>query len=206
MATLATRKIIDVSGLPETTFDSSGVLWWGNCVMFAIEATTFVIVWAVYAYLRLREPDWPPGRDEMPRLLWGTLSAVATILVGFLAYHADRAARRKRIVPIRRNLVFLVLSGLVLIALRAAEMKALAFKWDSHAYGSVVWVTLGLHLCHLIACTLESLVVAIVFYVGPVFEKHLLDVRVTGLYWYFVVAMWLPTYALIYLVPRYLRP
>jgi heme/copper-type cytochrome/quinol oxidase subunit 3 len=205
MATLP-RKVLDVSALPETTFDSSGVLWWGNCVMFAIEATTFVVIWATYAYLRLREPDWPPGRDEMPRLLWGTLSLAVTLVVFAATYFADRVAKRKRIVPIRRNLLGLVLLGLVLIALRAVEMKALAFKWDSHAYGSVVWVTLGLHLCHIIACTIESAVLATVLFVGPVYEKHLLDARVTGLYWYFLVAMWVPTYILIYLLPRYLRP
>jgi heme/copper-type cytochrome/quinol oxidase subunit 3 len=205
MATVP-RRTIDVSGLPETTFDSSGVLWWGNCVMYAIEMTTFAVVWASYAYLRLREPDWPPGRDEMPRLLWGTLSTVATALVCAATYAVDRISRRKRIVPLRRGMIALALMGIVLIVLRAAEMKALAFKWDSHAYGSIVWVTLGLHLCHLIACTLETAVVAAVFFTGPVFEKHFLDTRVTGLYWYFLGASWLPTYIVLYLVPRYLRP
>jgi heme/copper-type cytochrome/quinol oxidase subunit 3 len=201
-----TRKTIDVSGLPETTYDNSGVLWWGNCVMFLIEATTFVICWASYAYLRLREPDWPPGRDEMPRLLWATLGTVGILAAGAAVRGIDRIVERRDIVRLRLALVGLALFGFVLVALRAAEMKALAFRWDSHAYGSIVWVTLGLHLCHLVACSIETLVVGVVFYTGPVFDKHLADARVTGLYWYFLAAMWVPTYAILYLLPRYLRP
>ncbi|MFT3916436.1 MAG: hypothetical protein QM704_20875 [Anaeromyxobacteraceae bacterium] len=36
---------------------------------------------------------------------------------------------------------------------------------------------------------------------GPVLEKHRTDVETTGLYWYVVVAWWVPTYALLYLDP-----
>jgi heme/copper-type cytochrome/quinol oxidase subunit 3 len=200
------RKVLDVSRLPETAYDSSSVLWWGNCIMFLIEGTTFVIVWASYAYLRLRVPDWPPGRDEMPRLLWGSLSTVMTLVLCAAVYVVDKIALTRRLVPLRRGLLVVVALGLILIALRAAELNALAFRWDSHAYGSLIWVALGMHLVHLIAGTVESAVMASALFIGPVFEKHLLDARVTGLYWYFIAAMWLPTWALVYLVPRYLAP
>jgi heme/copper-type cytochrome/quinol oxidase subunit 3 len=206
VSTTAVRKTLDVSHLPETTFDSSGVLWWGNCLMFLIEGTTFAIVWASYAYLGTRNPDWPTGRDEMPRLLWGNLSTLAALVVALGAWKSDRIARRRQLIPTRRALFAMAALGVAVIALRAVEIKALAFRWDSHAYGSIVWVALVMHLCHQIACTLESAVLGAALVIGPQFDKHIADARVTSLYWYFLTAMWLPTWAIVYLAPRYLAP
>ena len=45
-------------------------------------------------------------------------------------------------------------------------------------------------------------VIAIVFFRGPVEEKHLADADDSCLYWYFLVASGLATYLLVYVSPR----
>jgi len=37
---------------------------------------------------------------------------------------------------------------------------------------------------------------------GPLEDKHYVDVTVSALYWYFVVAAWIPLYLLVYWLPR----
>jgi cytochrome c oxidase subunit 1/cytochrome c oxidase subunit I+III len=34
---------------------------------------------------------------------------------------------------------------------------------------------------------------------GPIEKKHLVDLEVNGIYWYFVVLSWLPIYVILYL-------
>jgi heme/copper-type cytochrome/quinol oxidase subunit 3 len=58
-----------------------------------------------------------------------------------------------------------------------------------HAHGSLFWSVLALHTLHgLFGCG-ENLVLLAILYRGPVEEKHLVDVSVNGLYWYFIVVL-----------------
>jgi len=75
-------------------------------------------------------------------------------------------------------------------------------RWDANAYGSIVWTTLGMHTGHLIASTLENILLMLLMRAGPVERKHFVDVNVNAVYWYFVVLAWLPVYAIIYFAPR----
>jgi cytochrome c oxidase subunit I+III len=85
---------------------------------------------------------------------------------------------------------------------RIFEFKNLNVWWDSNAYGSVVWTLLGFHTTHIVTDFLDSLVLTVLMFVGPLEEKRFVDVSENAMYWYFVVLTWLPIYALIYFAPR----
>ena len=90
-----------------------------------------------------------------------------------------------------------------LIAIRALEFTALNCRWDSDAYGSIVWLLLGLHTTHLVTDVYDSTVLAALFFFSrPLEGRRHVDVSENSLYWYFVVWSWLPIYAVIYLAPR----
>lgn len=74
--------------------------------------------------------------------------------------------------------------------------------WDTNAYGSVTWTLLGFHTVHILTDFLDSAVLAVLMFTGPLQEKRFVDVSENAMYWYFVVASWLPIYALIYFAPR----
>jgi heme/copper-type cytochrome/quinol oxidase subunit 3 len=63
---------------------------------------------------------------------------------------------------------------------------------------------LGMHVIHLLASTIENIIIAVLMLRGPVERKHFVDTNVNALYWYFVVLVWLPVYAIIYFAPRVL--
>jgi hypothetical protein len=84
------------------------------------------------------------------------------------------------------------------LLLRAIELSNLPFRWDSNAFGSLFWGVLCLHTMHLVAGNAENVLFLALLYRGPVEKKHLVDLEVNGIYWYFVVLAWLPLYAIFY--------
>jgi len=86
--------------------------------------------------------------------------------------------------------------------IRIFEFKTLNVWWDSNAYGSVTWTLLGVHTTHILTDFLDSAVLAVLMFTGPLEERRFVDVSENAMYWYFVVLSWLPIYALIYFAPR----
>jgi cytochrome c oxidase subunit I+III len=98
-----------------------------------------------------------------------------------------------------------VVLAIVSIVLRFKEFDSLIFRWDDNAYGSITWAILGVHLMHLFIMTIEDGLMSIYIWVKGLDDKHARDIRVTAVYWYWVVGMWVLLYLLIYWYPRWTR-
>ena len=92
--------------------------------------------------------------------------------------------------------------GIVSMVLRSFEFSAVKFRWDSNAYGSVVWFMLGMHLLHLLTITCETLLLTIWSFTREFDMKHRVDMTALGVYWYWVTSIWLVLYAVVYFTPR----
>jgi len=150
-----------------------------------------------YFYLRSHSLVWPMFALP-PDLLWGTLNTIV-MLVSFIPAHlAKRAAERMDLRGVQRWLVASTLFGIAFGVIRGFEFASLNVRWDSSAYGSVVWLLLGLHTTHIVTDLLDTLVLTVLFFTGPLDGKRFVDVSENSFYWYFVVAAWLPIYFVIY--------
>ena len=87
------------------------------------------------------------------------------------------------------------------LVIRGVIFHRFTFRWDSHAYGSLVWTTMVLHTVHVVTGTCENLLFIVLLTRGPVEDKHMDDLWLNSLYWYFVVACWVPFYAIFFLDP-----
>ncbi len=195
---------LDVSSLPPVAFGPRTTIWWGVIGLLAIEGTMFAILIATYFYLRQNFATWPPLGTPPPDLFAGAVNMALLLLSIWPMRVAHRAALAERRRPIWIALAICTVIGLVSMALRGFEFAATHCRWYTNAYGSILWTTLGVHLGHLIASTLENILVAILMWTGPVERKHFVDANVNAVYWYFVVLAWLPVYAIIYFAPRLL--
>jgi hypothetical protein len=92
--------------------------------------------------------------------------------------------------------------GLAFLVLKVVEYSGVSYRWDSHAYGSIVWTIIGFHGSHVAALLLKTLVVATLAIRGYFNRERRLGVTINGIYWHFVVAIWIPLYVVLYLVPR----
>ena len=195
---------LDVSHLPSVAFGSRDPLWWGVMGFILIEVTILAIGIVSYFYLRTLAPVWPPPPTALPALLLPTVNMLLLLVSVVPMYWVDRAARRKERYGVQIGLVLCVVLGLGLSVLRGFEFRAVHTQWDSHAYGSAVWTLLGLHTFDLVAEVLETILLMVFALTGPMTDHLFLDISDSAPFWYFVAAIWVPIYAVLYVVPRVL--
>ena len=198
------RAAVDASRLPEFAFGPRAVTWWGVMGFLAIEGTMLVICFASYFYLRTRVLEWPPPPVKPPDLLVGTINLVvllaSIIPMALLHGAAKRLDKRKLILWTIVCDIF----GLIFVTVRAFEFPSLNVSWDTNAYGSMLWTIIVIHTFHLVSEVVETIVVTIILLRGKTEPKYFVDSTDNALYWYFIVGIWIPCYALIYLAPRFL--
>jgi cytochrome c oxidase subunit III len=198
---LTRRRTLDVSGLPTVVFGTRTLLWFGTMGIAAIEGMVFAIVIAAYFFLRLRVTDWPPGVLP-PYLLYGTLNTVLFLVSLFPNHILKKAAKEGELKKVQVLLIVLTLFAVGNLVLRVFEFPSLGIKWNANAYGSVVWIILGLHTVHLITDWFDTVVLTLLMFTDKVEGKRFMDVYENSDYWYFVVWTWLPIYFVLYWAPR----
>ena len=202
MTTRGARLALDVGPLPKYAFGHRSILWWATLTMIAIEGMAFALVITSYLYLKGRVPHWPPGASE-PRLLWGTVNVVIMLVSMVPNELTKRAAERFDRGAVKLWIAVCVVLALAFTVVRFLEFGALNVRWDTNAYGSVTWTLLGFHTVHVLTDVADTIVLAVIMFVGPVDEHRFVDVSENAFYFYFVVLSWLPIYAVIYLAPRF---
>jgi cytochrome c oxidase subunit 3 len=192
---------LDVRDLPSFGFGHRSLMWWGTQGLVVIETVVFVMAVLAWFYLRDQSALWPPD-GRIPSLLWGSLNTVLIVLSLWPNHLCKQAAERLDLVAVRRWLVVMSLIGLAVLWLRVFEFMHLNTHWQAHAFGSIVWLILGLHTVHLLTDTWDTVVLTVLMHTGPLEGKRFVDVSENALYWIFVVLSWLPLYAVLYWAPR----
>jgi cytochrome c oxidase subunit III len=193
---------IDVSELPSASFGHRSPLWWGTIAFIVIESMTLLTVAAAYLYVFEQQPAWPPPPTPVPDLALATLN-LAVLLVTMIPMAL--AARRARDVDARGAQVWLwVAVGFSVLStvLRVLEFRAVNTSWDEHAYGSLVWMLLGVHGTLILTDLFETAMIALLLAMDPGNPKNYTHVDEGALYQYFLSGIWVPVYALVYLLPR----
>ena len=195
------RPVEDVSGLPTCGFGSATTPWWGTLAFVGIEGGGFALAIGAYLYLFVINPDWPLGA-EPPNHWPGTLITIVLIASLWSNQRSDTVARAHNLRHVQLLLVLMSVVGLLTLAIRAYEFANLNVRWDANAYGSILWIILGLHTTHLATDVGDTIVLTVLMFTRHATERRFSDVTDNVFYWYFVVLSWLPMYALIYWVPR----
>jgi heme/copper-type cytochrome/quinol oxidase subunit 3 len=196
------QRTIDVSQLPTYAFGHRALTWWATWSMLLMEGTMLMILVISYFFLRTSIPDWPPGRIQPPNLFWGTLNTLV-ILVSIVPNQlTKRAAESLDLKKVRLWLIVTLVFELAFAIVRIFEFRHLNVHWTQNAYGSIVWFNLGFHTAHVLTDTVDSIVLLVLMFVGPIEGRRFVDVSENSIYWNFVVVIWLMIYAVIYIAPR----
>jgi cytochrome c oxidase subunit III len=197
-----TSTDLDVSGLgrPSTR---NHLLYWGIWWLIVIEIMVFASFASSYLYLGFLAPSWPPDGVEPPGLTLSTINTVillATIPCVRIADSGVRGDDNKKLVA---GLAIGFSLAIAFSVIKIIEYTHFDFRWDSHAYGSTVWALTGFHALHMLALILKTIVILVLAIRGYFHSKRSIGVQVNGLYWYFVVVLWLPIYLLVFVLPRF---
>lgn len=195
---------LDVRELPSSGFSHRSLMWWGTVGLIVIESTAFALTIAVYFYLRSQNEQWPL-HGPPPELIWGTLNTLLLLASVWPNHWTKRMAEKQDLQRVRIGLLICLAFGFAFLVVRALEFGTLNTRWDADAYGSVVWLLLGLHTVHVATDVFDTAVLTVLMFTGPLEGKRYVDVSENALYWYFVVYSWLPIYAVLYWAPRWLH-
>ena len=89
--------------------------------------------------------------------------------------------------------------ALIFLALRFVEWRTFNFTWSSDIHGSLVWTILFLHTFDVIADLIMTAVLMAIVASGRYGPKQRLGVHIDSVIWYFLVLIWFPLYATVYL-------
>ena len=191
----------NVRELPTYSFGSRSGPWWGAMGFMTLEGMGFAIAIGTYLYLFAVNPHWPIA--ESPPDLWpGTAETIVFVLSVLPNQYTSRLAHRHELSKVRVALIVMSLIGVVLLILRGFEFAHLNTRWDSIAYGSIVWLILGLHTTHLATDLADTIVLTVLMFTSHAKPRRFSDVTDNVFYWNFVVLAWLPLYLLLDWIPR----
>jgi cytochrome c oxidase subunit III len=187
------HTVTDLSHLRTFGTGPRSTTWWGTLGFVALEGTGFALAAGAYLYLAYPPNHWP-----------GTIVTILLLASVVPNHILSRYAKKCDLLPVRLGLVVMCAFGIAPLVVRWFEFPALKIFWDTNAYGSMLWVLLGLHTTHLLTDVGDTIVLTMLM-----FTRHgnsgrrFGDVEDNVFYWDFVVAAWLPLYFLIYWMPRF---
>jgi cytochrome c oxidase subunit I+III len=195
-------EALDVSGLKPYEISNRSMLFWGQVLLCAIEGTMLLILIAIYFYLRLSVDVWPPPGTVLPGVLLPTLALIPLAASGLGSYHASEAAKQNDRRAMIGGLALNLAGGIIFLLMRAFEWMSFTFRWSTDVHGTIVWTILFLHSLDVVADLLWTAVLIAILLAGRVGERQRLGVHVDSVIWYFLAAIWIPLYAVIYWGPR----
>jgi cytochrome c oxidase subunit III len=197
------RLTLDVRELPSIVNGPRGALWWGMIGLITIEVVLFTVLISTYFYLKFMNPHWPPAGDKQPMLLLPTLNTIILIGSSFAVHHADTSISKKNDKHgMKLGLLISMILGITFLALKIVEYSQVEYFWDSHAYGSIIWTMVVFHSSHVLSVILKTFVVLALAQKDYWTQDRCQGIKINGIYWHFVVIIWIPLYITIYWAPR----
>jgi cytochrome c oxidase subunit III len=193
---------VDTPMLPVYVRGPKSVIWWGMIGLIAIEIVVFSGLIAMYFWLRLMNPAWPPEGIDTKSLVLPTINTVVLIASGVAMVVAKRAIVRGDQLVLKLGQVVALSLGVVFLVLKYIEYSGYDYDWATHAYGSITWTITGAHSAHVVSVVMKGLVVLAMSLRGMFRPDRHLAFEVSTLYWVFVVVIWLPLYFTMYISPR----
>jgi cytochrome c oxidase subunit III len=174
-------------------------VWWGMVWLIIIEVVFFVGLIATYFYLRYYASEWPLGGISRPDMLLPTISALVLFASSAPMYWADSGIKKGNVGQLKIGLVISFILGGIFLALKYVEYSGYDYNWATNAYGSITWTIAGFHSAHVTSVMLKVAVVFTAASRGYFSAERNLGVQLNGLYWHFVVAIWVPLFFTLYL-------
>jgi len=171
-------------------------------VLIAGESMLFAGLIGAYLVFRLAARNWPP--PDLPRLPLGLTAANSVLLLasGFPMGRALRAARRYDRQRLARSLGQTALLGSTFLFVQGIEWVRLVrhgLTLASGTYGATFYVLIGCHGVHVLAAVTWLAVTALLARRGAFIAGRQAPLEMCAIYWYFVCALWVVLFPLVYL-------
>ncbi len=195
-----TETASSVGTLPVGPIGRRGLGWWGVGTLVATESALFAYLLFAYFYTgATASAGWVlEAHPSLKVALPNTLLLVAS---SFVAWWGERGVLHRRRPQALWGFGLACLMGTVFALVQLHEWHTKPFRIGTSSYGSLYFLTTGLHEAHVVV---GLLVLAALFlwtaldYFSP---RRRLSVSAGILYWHFVDIVWLFVFSTYYLTP-----
>jgi cytochrome c oxidase subunit III len=172
----------------------------GVVIFIVSETMFFASLFFAWYYLRVTAGvNWPPLGAEKPPIAPAIINTAITLFSGVTMWYANRAIARDNQRGLIVGTATSAVLGLLFMAIQIVEFAELGRIAQQDAYGSMFIIVLFFHVARvLIGFALMGLVL-IRAMMGQFSSRRRLMVQGATWYWYFIVAVWLVVFAVLYL-------
>lgn len=176
--------------------------WLGVLMFLGAEAMFFAGLVGAFLVFRVGSEIWPPPfQPRLPVVVTGvnTLILLASVLT---MRRAVSAARRGAKSGTLRGLSATAGLGALFLLIQGYEWLQLihfGLTVSSSVYGGLFYTIIGFHALHVFGALIWLMVVWVQAQCGKFTAQNHEGLRVCGMYWTFVVALWPLLYGLVYL-------
>jgi cytochrome c oxidase subunit III len=188
--------------LPRFVLGPKSVHWWGMLGLIAIEIVVFGGLIAMYFWLKLANPSWPPEGIDVKSLTLPSINTLVLIASGVAMFVANRGIKRGEQLTLKLGQGIALVLGVVFLVLKYVEYSGYDYDWSTHAYGSITWTMTGFHSAHVISVVFKGIIVLTMALRGMFRADRHLAFELSTIYWLFVVVIWIPLYFSMYISPR----
>lgn len=170
----------------------------GVVIWLASELMLFAGFFAAYFTLAGANEVWPPADVDLDVTRPAVFTGVF-VISALTMWWAMRSARSGRHREMQAWLLVTALLGAAFVASTFFDLRDAGFGIDTHAYGTIYWVTIGVHWLHVIAgICLVGFTLAILG--GRTRVASDTTTTVAGYFWWFLVALSLAVFVVFHLV------
>ncbi len=175
----------------------------GMLIFLAAEVMFFVGMFGGLIVLRFGSEHWPPlGAPPLPIFIGG-INTVVLLLSSVTMVWAYLSIHKGEQVGLRRGLVLTLLLGVLFLVsqlIKWHRMGLLGLHISTNVYGSVFYALTGLHGLHVLTGIFVLLVATRRAFLHHYSKGRHVMIQLTGMYWHFVVAVWVVLYTVLYLL------
>jgi heme/copper-type cytochrome/quinol oxidase subunit 3 len=173
-------------------------------VLFFIASETMFFGGLFFAWYYLRVTSgtaWPPVGVTPPSITPAIFNTVLTLLSLGTMIYADGAIRRDDRRGLLTGITASAVLGTVFMAVQIVEFVDLAKLAQENMYGSLFIFLLFFHVARVFVGVSLMALVLVRTVMGQFSARRRLMVEGTALYWYFIVAVWIAVFAVLYILP-----
>jgi heme/copper-type cytochrome/quinol oxidase subunit 3 len=179
-------------------YRSSG--WWGAILLVISEASLFAYLFFTYFYFSVQPTAlWVPGGP--PGFLYSAPQTIVILVGCAAAWWANLSASRGEMPRVMLATAAMVLLAALFIFLQFLDWQSKPFTLATSTYSSIYLTIGGFHLAHMVVGFLMFVVLLVWTALGYFDAVRHVPITVGTLYWYFLAAVWLAVFFVLYITP-----
>jgi len=198
---MATVPLEHLANEGEWKLPSRGVVAMASLI--TAESSIFTIFVVAYLYYLGRDVSGPTPREVLEIPYFGTVCLLSSS--GFIML-AERAIEHGKMAAFRLWWAVTILLGGIFLVDTGLEWQKLIvhdhLTIHTNLFGTCFYSLVGLHASHVVVGLLMMLITLVFALTGHVRAEHSYRVKVLGLYWHFVDAVWVVVFTVVYVVGR----